>query len=468
MIRKIAGLIATVFALLFSFSAIADSWAPAQIKSYFSTDKTIRVIVTPREIEHALAYFSDKVDGKEPAGQKLGGQDNANIVLEKLGPDGKWSIIWQRPLLNDVAPVEALVSKSGKFVVTFDNWHSTGYGDNVVVIYGADGDLVRSMQLTDFLPNELIQALPASTSSLHWSGRHVITDDETKLILKVRVPGGEGFFDQAEYFDVSIDLPTGAPLPIASDKLAMAISASEAVNADRRKQNEERRQYLTQPLLGPSVNEETEWHKYLDEAFLRLTNDWRVDFTSTTVLRLPTAKDYNPSKKWVRAQLRSVYGDNVAFASLSQPNLISVLRAEVSKIKPGKLAHLTIYLALDDAHWNEAVAIFKTSGAKLVQLDPSKPIPQNPERLEHLMEGYDDRNEPLLTPHLLRAPSLHARSDPHRLAIFGDGSPRDVEAFVFQQIDQRIVRKNVVCRLCVDQRLDRRFHRLGRGAIAVC
>jgi hypothetical protein len=36
-----------------------------------------------------------------------------------------------------VAPVRALVSNGGEHVVTFDNWHSGGFRDNVVVIYAA-------------------------------------------------------------------------------------------------------------------------------------------------------------------------------------------------------------------------------------------------------------------------------------------------------------------------------------------
>ena len=33
------------------------------------------------------------------------------------------------PLVNEVSPVTALVSDSGN-TITFDNWHSVGYGDD--------------------------------------------------------------------------------------------------------------------------------------------------------------------------------------------------------------------------------------------------------------------------------------------------------------------------------------------------
>jgi hypothetical protein len=386
MFRKLTAAILLIGTLLGQQAAVADSWMPAQVQTYLSKDAAIRIIITPRELEHALAYFNDKVEGREPAGQRREGNDKANVRLERRGADGKWSLVWQRELMNDVAPVEALVSKTGKFVVTFDNWHSTGYGENVVVIYGSNGQLVRSLQLSDFLPKELIDALPRTTSSLHWSGDHSITEDEQQLILKVRFPQNGLSRDDSRFFDIALNLSTGQPLPVTEETWRSVLAEAAAVNAAQQNADVQRREYLTKPLLGPASNDQTSWHEYLREAFARLTPDWREDSTSTTVLRLPTAKDYNPSKKWVREQLRDAYGDYVAFATLSQPNLVTVLRKEVAGFKPGRLNHLTIYLALEESYWNEAVRILKPTGAKLVQLDPTKPIPQNSERLKALVD----------------------------------------------------------------------------------
>lgn len=121
-----------------------------------------------------------------------------------------------------------------------------------------------------------------------------------------------------------------------------------------------------------------------------MTPHWKEDSTSTTVLRLPAAKDYGPSQKWIREELGDIYGDNIAFASLSQPNLVTVLRKEARAIKPGQLGNLKIYLALQEPYWTEAVKILEPTGATLVQLDPTKPIPQNPERLKELLREPDD------------------------------------------------------------------------------
>lgn len=55
---------------------------------------------------------------------------------------------WTAPLSNRVAPVSALVSDSGRYVVTFDNWDQVGYGDDVVAVYdGSNGTLLWKYRL---------------------------------------------------------------------------------------------------------------------------------------------------------------------------------------------------------------------------------------------------------------------------------------------------------------------------------
>ncbi len=43
-----------------------------------------------------------------------------------------------------------------------------GYGDNVVVIYGADSQLIRQAKLADLISEEEIAALMHTTSSIWW------------------------------------------------------------------------------------------------------------------------------------------------------------------------------------------------------------------------------------------------------------------------------------------------------------
>ena len=166
MLRALIIIFGLMSALLMPSVAYADSWFPAQVETYFSEDKNVRVTVTPRQLEDALAYFEDKVEEREPAGQKAGGNDKASMLLERKTTYGEWQTVWKRTLPNDVAPVSVLLSRTGRYVASFDNWHSMGHGDNVVVIYGPDGNVIRSLRLDDFLPKSYIAALPRSVSSL--------------------------------------------------------------------------------------------------------------------------------------------------------------------------------------------------------------------------------------------------------------------------------------------------------------
>jgi hypothetical protein len=178
-------------ALLAAAPACADSWMPPQQASYVSPDKKTRFTVIPRRLKDQLAYFSDKVDGKEPAGQPQGGEPRARGILERRS--GKaWVKVWEAPLVNEVAPVSALVANGGNYVVTFDNWHSVGVGENVVVIYRAGGSIVRSLKLFDILPEDYVRALPRTISSMWWSGENVLSKDGRHALLKIVIPNREG------------------------------------------------------------------------------------------------------------------------------------------------------------------------------------------------------------------------------------------------------------------------------------
>lgn len=213
-----------ILLLIVPGAASADSWALPERQSYFSADRSLRFTVTPRALRGALGYFEDKVAGKEPAGQDKEGVKEATGKLERLDSNGTWIAVWERPLLNEVAPVNALVENSGRYVVTFDNWHSVGLGDNVVVIYGADGRLIRSMTLTDIVPEDYVQILPRSVSSLWWHGTDRISGDA--LVLQIVVPEGKSPNGKQDFVDVTVDLATGQRRPLKGPPWDKAIASS--------------------------------------------------------------------------------------------------------------------------------------------------------------------------------------------------------------------------------------------------
>ena len=173
-------------------SVRADTWALPEKKKYYSADKSYCLEVIPKQLQSPLAYFRDKSEGRKDAGAVKGLKENRAraifYVRENPGREGYVKKA-EFPLLNEVSPVNALVSADGNHVVTFDNWHMVGYGDNVVVIYRSDGTLVKKFGLAELFEQSDIRSFPHSASSIWWGSGHYI--DDTKGILHLKA-GPEG------------------------------------------------------------------------------------------------------------------------------------------------------------------------------------------------------------------------------------------------------------------------------------
>lgn len=197
--------------IILGVSAVrADSWAMPSVATHCSANKKYCLKVEPRKLERQLALFGDKVDGKDNAGAAKTVKDN--YCKGTFNANGKK--LWNVRLDNEVAPVRALVSDNGDYVITFDNWHSVGYGDNVVAIYsGQTGALIRKLGLSDFLTESDISRLSHSASSIWWSGPHEIDYDNHRLILKVDRTG-----NRRDFFDVRVNLKDGAVLDEVKDR----------------------------------------------------------------------------------------------------------------------------------------------------------------------------------------------------------------------------------------------------------
>lgn len=196
----------------------ADSWALPKKEKYFAPNKQYYLEVTPKKLESQLKYFEDKVQGRSNAGALKTATDNrAKGAFYARRADGGYAKKAEFPLLNEVSPVTALVSNSGNYVVTFDNWHTVGYGDDVVVIYHSDGTLVKKFGLEDLLTEGDIETLPHSVSSIWWGGEHYIDDATSTLILKVVANGKNYGNEDAKYHELKIELATGRPLESKRD-----------------------------------------------------------------------------------------------------------------------------------------------------------------------------------------------------------------------------------------------------------
>lgn len=74
---------------------------------------------------------------------------------------------WERPLVNDVAPVAAAVSDDGRFVVTLDEYRRGG-ARHALVFYGDRGQLLRHFVLADILTREEWKHVRKGKRSVDW------------------------------------------------------------------------------------------------------------------------------------------------------------------------------------------------------------------------------------------------------------------------------------------------------------
>ena len=212
----------SVFGILltgvFVSSVDADTWRLPKKEKYHSPNKKFYFEVTPKNLESQLKYFQDKVDGEENAGALDKTKENrARGAFYARRSDGGYSRKSKFLLSNEVSPVSAIVSNNGAYIVTFDNWHGVGYGDDVVVIYRSDGTMIKKFALEDLLTEGDIETFSRSTSSMSWGRGHYIDEANSLLVLKVVANGKSSWEAEAKFHELKVDLAKGQPLEPKQD-----------------------------------------------------------------------------------------------------------------------------------------------------------------------------------------------------------------------------------------------------------
>jgi TonB family protein len=235
MVRILIGVVLVAGAIISNVRA--DSWALPQKKKYYSQGKKYYLEVMPKKLESQLSYFEDKVAGRENAGAQSGAKDNrAKGTFYARRSDGSYSKRAEFPLVNEVSPVSALVSSKGGYFVTFDNWHSAGYGDDIVVIYRQNGTLIKKFGLEGLLTKGDIETLPHSTSSIWWGGEHYIDEEKDLLVLKIVANRKSPWQEDAKFHELKIELASGQPLEPKRDlfpqpRVSFGVDATPAPNS---------------------------------------------------------------------------------------------------------------------------------------------------------------------------------------------------------------------------------------------
>ena len=170
-------------------AAHADSWLPPKPSvTYESLNGDARFIVTASPRSDSL------IACRGAAWIKSSGSE--------------WRQLWDKPLQNQLSPVTAVVANGGWRIVTFDNYYSVGYGDEVIVFYNETGDLIKKYALEDLLSKEELDRVPRSVSSRWWRSR--VRLDETLGVLTVDVV--QSYADKRSLKSISFDLGNGGIL----------------------------------------------------------------------------------------------------------------------------------------------------------------------------------------------------------------------------------------------------------------
>jgi hypothetical protein len=375
--------------------ASADSWRLPSAQTTSSANGQFRVTVTPRPLDGQLAYFSDKVKGEEPAGQARGEEQKSPTArVERHESDGNWRLVWQMPLVNDVAPVSVLLADDASFLVTFDNWHSAGYGDDVVVIYDRQGDLVRKLALEQILPPAYTSHFPRSVSSRWWGEGHALVEGDSHVELKILPPGGDDEDVEANV-PVRIRLADGVVVPPTGEAWEQALAEANRLEAGRMDAWRKLRELRVSPLNAPATQDTRAWRHYMFELRDRIVGE---DEGMGGMLLAAPGEDRGfhgaeAISSWVsRFDDEDEYGRGIILASPASNRLAALLVKEFRGRNAGSMtnAHLVfVGTAAEGAQVREAA---KPSGAKITLVDRTTPYPAGaplPEVPHPLWEVWD-------------------------------------------------------------------------------
>lgn len=378
---------------MFSSAATADQWTPPTKHVYDSLDHSARLTVVPRELTSRLAYFEDKVTGHEPAGAPAGSKiTNANATLETRDAFGRWVKSWTKPLVNEVGPVDVLVTDRGRSVVTFDNWHSMGHGPNTIVVYDQEGKVIRALGLKDIFPGWFVAAQPHSVSSVWWRGKPRISADGSNAVVPIRLPSeNQSLATEGPTLDLLIRLSDGQPMGLTDQpwKAALAQAAATA-----RKMCREQSDQITEwnsPITVPTKWLEPAWHAYLREIVYRAGPTLTEDDTpavATTVLRPSSERDFQPSVQWLKEALTEKPDipdfEVRALGSPDYERLTKEIERIAAKISAGTLKGVKLVVVVDEVRAIRVRAALSRSGATLRIVSPTESFPQRPERMQKL------------------------------------------------------------------------------------
>ncbi|GAB5481088.1 MAG: hypothetical protein Pars92KO_08450 [Parasphingorhabdus sp.] len=400
--QSIRFLIVFLFVAGVSQPAVADSWAPPKQAVFESNSGTARVTINPRDLSSPPEYFRDKRDEQnDPGLPSEAANARVSAVIEVKNDSGVWTTNWQVDLVNEVAPVTAILSNDGQYLVTFDNWHRVGYGPTTIVRYKRGKGLLGAHDLGSFLPLYYLQALPRSVSSRSWKKGDPVFDGEgIKLAIIAPDLDSQGDRAKAKTVEFKIDLDSGHVSK--SDTRAWIEAMLAALDVQRKQLDWEASRIRAElaPLIAKYPMTERDWHYYMREAWFRTIEADNI--SATKHLRPIDDLEYQKSVQWIKDEFAEmvegkdetdwIYTE-LSVASSDEENLKAILSAIAAESDPGDFRWGKVLIIIGEQYWPELNSAFKHTGVKLHFVDPKKPVLSSPERLKILFNPDPRRDD---------------------------------------------------------------------------
>ena len=133
----------------------------------------------PREARSSNGRFTLRL---EPGRPGRGGQPCRAALYEQAPPSANRRRVWERALVNDAAPALAFVRDDGRYVVTLDEYRRGG-ARHALVIYGAEGELLRHFLLPDLLTRADWSHVRSGRREIRWLNDARCTFDERERFV---------------------------------------------------------------------------------------------------------------------------------------------------------------------------------------------------------------------------------------------------------------------------------------------
>lgn len=192
----------------------ADLWPNAKPTNYVSLNETYVFEVIPG----MRSGYPPEIAEKRRQGLDTGPEGAMSYLyaqgeLWKKDTGKEPKLLWKRRLYNREAPLGALISDSGRFVVTIDEHGGNRWSSNAVVIYGKEGELIKRYYVSGLLTPEEMRGVFHSATSTFWGYGHHFDATEEHLVLRIvsnrQLPNSP----KARFMEKRIVLETGELIP---------------------------------------------------------------------------------------------------------------------------------------------------------------------------------------------------------------------------------------------------------------